>query len=126
METNCTVVISLTSATRVSHITIPIKNGLFPDGNTTDNNNTDGFYVDSVVWSQKKQQRGLVLVQLNNTKQVHINGLLFVNTYNLNFQETVIAQVSLNCTEVDIIKEQWKFTVEVNKVSLYNVIIYTV
>ena len=58
-------------------ITIPIKDGTFPmieEGNNT------GNLTKSVTWSQQGTQRGIVLVQLQNSKQVRIaNELLFVN-----------------------------------------------
>ena len=75
METNCTIVIDRTDNNyrpRVSNVRIPVKNGLFPDENST--NNTDIFRVDSVVWSQQGSKRGVVSVQLDNSKPVCMMG----------------------------------------------------
>ena len=56
---------------RVSRIRIPVKNGFFPDRNES-TNITGKFDVDSVTWTQRGTQRGIVSVQLRNFKQVCI------------------------------------------------------
>ena len=67
METSCTVKICNTedceNQEELHDIIIPIKDGLF--GNTT------GILTNELIWSQQGTQQGALLVQLQNTKQVH-------------------------------------------------------
>ena len=73
------------------NITIPVKDGLFPeieDGNTlnmnnkTDNNSIDSCESKSVIWTPQGTQRGLLSVQLVNSRQVAThNGLLYWKAY---------------------------------------------
>ena len=83
METYCTV--NICNAKGCGYLgescntTIPVKDGLFTDnedGNTlnmnneTDNNSTDNCESKSVTWSPQGTRRGLLSIQLVNSRQV--------------------------------------------------------
>ena len=59
-------------------ITLPLNNGKFISNTSTDNDNnnndTGTFESKSVVWAQQGTQQGILSVQLQNSKQVHIVG----------------------------------------------------
>lgn len=48
-------------------VTIPVKNGLFLEESTND---TGTFESRSIIWSQQGIRRGILSVQLQNSKQV--------------------------------------------------------
>lgn len=71
MKTYCTVNICDTEDCeyqKESHnITIPVEDGLFPRSDNT----TGIFESRSVSWLQHGARRGIISVQLQNSKQVH-------------------------------------------------------